>query len=157
MKLALVAVGRLKPGPLLALFQDYAGRLSWPLTLTEVEERRPLSAAELKAREGALILTALDTHIARLTHPAVVALDEHGSGITSLAFARRLENWRDEGRDALFVIGGAGGLARPVLERAEWVLSFGPMTWPHQIARMLLAEQLFRAQSILAGHPYHRE
>ncbi len=157
MKLGLVAVGRLKAGPLLALFEDYARRLAWPLALTEVEERRPLGAAELKAREGALILAALDTHIARLAHPTVVALDEHGAGLTSLAFARRLGGWRDEGRDALFVIGGAEGLARPVLERAEWVLSLGPMTWPHQIARMLLAEQLFRAQSILAGHPYHRE
>jgi 23S rRNA (pseudouridine1915-N3)-methyltransferase len=157
MKLGLVAVGRLKPGPLPALFQDYARRLSWPLTVIEVEERRPLPTAELKEREGALILKALETDFRKSLSPTIAALDQRGIALSSMGFAERLAGWRDAGKDPVFVIGGAGGLARAVLERADLTLSLGAMTWPHQLVRVMLAEQLYRAQSILAGHPYHRE
>ena len=157
MKLGLVAVGRLKPGPLPELFQDYARRLAWPLTVLEVEERRPLTAAELKEREGSLILHALETGFRKAWSPTVIALDERGAALASMGFAERLSRWRDAGKDPVFVIGGADGLAPGVLQRAGLTLSLGPMTWPHQLVRVMLAEQLFRAQSILAGHPYHRE
>ena len=156
MKLGLVAVGRLKAGPLPTLFQDYARRLAWPLTVVEVEERRPLPAAELKEREGALILQALEKDFRKTWSPSVVALDERGAPLDSMGFAQRLSRWRDAGADPVFVIGGADGLSSTLLKRADLALSLGPMTWPHQLVRVMLAEQLFRAQSILAGHPSHR-
>lgn len=88
----------------------------------------------------------------------IVALDERGQAWTSRAFADRLAAWRDAGAPGLaFAIGGADGLGGAVIERADAVLSLGAMTWPHFLARVMLLEQLYRAQQILAGHPYHRE
>ena len=97
MKLGLVAVGRMKAGPLPTLFQDYARRLAWPLTAIEVEERRPLPAAELKEREGALILDAFEKSFRKAWSPALVALDGRGPALDSRAFAERLARWRDAG------------------------------------------------------------
>ena len=123
-----------------------------PVTVVELEEKRRLPAAELKHREAELILAALPPG-ARL-----VALDERGASWTSRQFADRLVGWRDAGSAALaFAIGGADGLGQAVIDRADPVLSLGPMTWPHLLARSLLLEQLYRAQQILAGHPYHRD
>jgi 23S rRNA (pseudouridine1915-N3)-methyltransferase len=103
-------------------------------------------------REAALILAALPS-AARL-----VALDERGAPWTSRQFADRLGGWRDAGSAALaFAIGGADGLGPAVIDRADAVLSLGAMTWPHFLVRGMLLEQLYRAQQILAGHPYHRE
>ena len=156
MKVTLLAIGRLKPGPIQTLFADYTGRLAWPVELIEVEERRPLPGPALKAREGELLTAALDALSRRSSRPAVLVLDASGAGLTSEALAQRLASWRDEGRDLACVIGGAEGLARPVLDRADLVLALGALTWPHMLVRVLLAEQLYRAQSILSGHPYHR-
>ena len=87
----------------------------------------------------------------------MVALDGRGKTLTSEEFATRLARWRDDGiADLVFVIGGADGLDRRLIERAAFVLSLGAMTWPHLLVRVLLAEQIYRAQSILLGHPYHR-
>jgi 23S rRNA (pseudouridine1915-N3)-methyltransferase len=106
----------------------------------------------LRAREAELILAALAPG-ARL-----VALDERGLAWTSRDLADRLAQWRDQGTATLaFAIGGADGLGRAVIERADAVLSLGAMTWPHLLVRGMLLEQLYRAQQILAGHPYHRE
>jgi 23S rRNA (pseudouridine1915-N3)-methyltransferase len=157
MRIGLLAVGRLKSGPILALFEDYVRRLRWPLAMTEVEERRRLASAALKDREGELLLSGLETMSRKSTSPMVIALDERGTAFTSTAFAQRLGSWRDQGLDPLFIIGGADGLALPVLERAGLTLALGVMTWPHLLVRVLLVEQLYRAQSILEGHPYHRE
>jgi 23S rRNA (pseudouridine1915-N3)-methyltransferase len=89
--------------------------------------------------------------------PLVVALDEHGKSLSSEAFARQLAKWRDAGEArALFVIGGADGLPREVKDGARSMLAFGTQTWPHLLVRAMLAEQLYRAMTILAGHPYHR-
>ncbi len=156
MRVTLLAVGRLKAGPILTLFQDYARRIKWPLSTTEVEERRRLAPAALRAREGELILEALGGATRKCSNALIIALDQRGTTFTSAAFAERLGQWRDGGRDPVFVIGGADGLAPSVLERAQLTLSLGVMTWPHLIVRVLLAEQLYRAQSILGGHPYHR-
>jgi 23S rRNA (pseudouridine1915-N3)-methyltransferase len=151
MRLAIVAVGRLKAGPHEALVRHYAERLHWPLTIREVEEKRPLSAGELKEREGALLLAAVPTG------GAIVALDHRGQALTSEAFAEWLARRRDSGlADLAFLIGGAEGLSKAVRAKAQLVLSLGAMTWPHFLVRGMLLEQLYRAQQILAGHPYHR-
>jgi 23S rRNA (pseudouridine1915-N3)-methyltransferase len=154
MKLLLAAVGRARAGPERDLFEHYRRRLTWPLDLVEVEEKRALPAEQRRAREAELLLAALD----RKAGPGAVAvaLDERGTALASAAFAARLAGWRDKGAGVAFLIGGADGHGAAVSERADIVLSLGPMTWPHLLVRALLAEQLYRAQQILAGHPYHR-
>jgi 23S rRNA (pseudouridine1915-N3)-methyltransferase len=123
-----------------------------PPAITELDEKRKLPPAQLKAREAELILGAVPAG-ARL-----IALDERGQSWSSRELADRLGRWRDQGVPALaFAIGGADGLGQAVLDRADTVLSLGAMTWPHLLARSLLLEQLYRAQQILAGHPYHRD
>ncbi len=122
------------------------------MTIVELEEKRRLPPAVLKEREAELILGALPAG-ARL-----VALDQRGASWNSRDFADRLASWRDSGTAALaFAIGGAEGLAAAVIDRADTVLSLGMMTWPHFLVRGMLLEQLYRAQQILAGHPYHRK
>ena len=114
--------------------------------------RQRLPAAALRAREAALILAALPAR------SRLVALDERGVTWSSRELAERLAAWRDQGvAELAFAIGGADGLGAEVLDRADAILSLGPMTWPHFLVRSLLLEQLYRAQQILAGHPYHRE
>ena len=131
---------------------DYAGRLSPAITIVELEEKRRLPPAALKLREAELILGALPSG-ARL-----VALDQTGAAWSSRDLAARLAAWRDGGTASLaFAIGGAEGLGPAVIERADAVLSLGAMTWPHLLARSMLLEQLYRAQQIHAGHPYHRD
>lgn len=152
MRLTIACVGRLGDGPALRLYRDYAGRLAWPVTLKEVEERRKLPAGERMAREAALLLDAIPKGA------RIVALDERGKALSSAGFAQILGKWQSEGvGDLAFVIGGADGLDGGLKKRAALSLSLGAMTWPHLLCRALLAEQLYRAQSILAGHPYHRE
>jgi len=151
MRVTLAAVGRARPGPELDLFQQYVRRLAPPLILREVEERRPLPSDRLKAREAELLLGCVPPGA------VAVALDERGGALGSMAFATRLQGWRESGcGDLVFLIGGADGHGEAVRTRADLLLSFGPMTWPHMLVRALLAEQLWRAQAILSGHPYHR-
>ncbi len=151
LRITLAAVGRIKRSPLSAAFDEYAKRLTWPLSVKEVEEKRPLSGEQLSNAEGELLLAALPPDA------TLVALEPEGKEMSSEAFAALLGRYRDEGcRDLAFVIGGADGLSDAVLARAQVKLSIGAMIWPHLLARVMLAEQLFRAQSILAGHPYHR-
>ena len=122
-----------------------------PAAIVELEEKRRLPPPELKTREAELILAALPAG-ARL-----VALDQRGAEWSSRELADRLRTWRDSGIGAIaFAIGGAEGLGPAVIERADAVLSLGIMTWPHLLVRCMLLEQLYRAQQILAGHPYHR-
>ena len=109
------------------------------------------SAIEIKRREAAGILAALPANA------LVIALDLAGQCPDSPAFAATLTRWRDAGRPVCFVIGGAEGLEATVIARADHTLSLGALTWPHLLVRVMLAEQLFRAQAIAAGHPYHRE
>ncbi len=152
MRLFLIAVGRARKGPEQALFDHYAGRLSRPVLLKEVEEKRSLPAPELKKKEGQLLMRAIPGG------STVAALDERGRSLSSVAFAQRLRAWQDEGvRDLAFLVGGAAGLDGKVRDRADFVFSLGAFTWPHMLVRGLLVEQLFRAQCILTGHPYHRE
>ena len=145
----LIAIGRMGDGPEAALYARYAARIRPRLDLVELPDGRG-APAELRRREGAALLAAIP--------PAarVVALDQGGEMADSARFAARLQAWLDEGRPPCFVIGGAEGLDAAVLARAEHALSLGPMTWPHLLARAMLAEQLWRARAIAAGHPYHR-
>jgi 23S rRNA (pseudouridine1915-N3)-methyltransferase len=139
LKLHIVARGKIGRGPEAELVARYAERIGWPLQLTELPETG-----------GKVAAPALATKI--------VALDEGGTAMTSVAFARQLEAWRDSGiRETRFLIGAADGLTADERASADLLLSFGAATWPHLLVRALLAEQLYRATSIIAGHPYHRE
>ncbi len=145
----LITVGRLRAGPEAGLFARYTARLRPALTVTEIAEASG-APAEIKRREATAILAAL-------TDDAfAVALDLGGKAPTSESFAAMLTSWHDAGHKPAFLIGGAEGLGAPVIERANHILSLGPMTWPHMLVRVMLAEQLYRAQAIAARHPYHR-
>ena len=150
--LTIIAVGKKGAGPLADLQHLYSERIAWPLTIREVEEKRPSpTAAERIQREGNLLLQAIPKGA------IVVAVDGKGTEISSEEFAQRLGKWRDSSvAEVIFLIGGADGLADNVRTKANYVLSFGAMTWPHLLARGMLLEQIYRAQTILAGHPYHR-
>lgn len=151
MRLTIAAIGRASRGPERDLYELYAGRIRWPLVLREVEEKRRLTAVEMVRREGELLLAAVPSGA------TLVAMDRRGKQVDSETFARRLERWRDDSvTDVVFLIGGPDGHGDALLERASLVLSFGLMTWPHQLARAMLAEQIYRSQQLLAGHPYHR-
>jgi 23S rRNA (pseudouridine1915-N3)-methyltransferase len=148
----LLVVGKLRSGPFKELQALYATRILPPPTIVEVDERRSLPPIQLKAREGQLILGALPAGV------PFVALDERGVQWSSRALAERIAVWRDRGAPELaFAIGGADGLHSTVLDRADVTLSLGSMTWPHLLVRGMLLEQLYRAQQIVAGHPYHRD
>ncbi len=151
MKLTIAAIGRAGRGPERDLYKHYAGRIRWPLTLRELEEKKKLPPAQLMEREGELLLGAIPDKA------VIVALDRRGKVLDSEAFAGRLGRWRDESvAEVAFLIGGADGHTEALLKHASLVVSFGAMTWPHQLARAMLAEQIYRAQQLLAGHPYHR-
>ena len=157
MKLRVLAVGRTKDGPEAALIAEYAKRLKGTLTIEEVEERRPSSGAELKARE-AVLLQAVLAKGAKGGRQIVVAMDERGKNLGSRDFAGKLQGWQNQGvTEVTFVLGGADGLAPELRDSADLVLCLGQMTWPHLLARVMLVEQIYRAQQILAGHPYHRD
>ena len=138
MLLHIVARGKIGRGSEAELVDRYLKRIAWPVKLTEIGDK---GATPPPSPNGVTIL-----------------LDEKGEDLASAALAVRLERWRDQGkREARFLIGAADGHDDAERERADLLLSFGPATWPHMLARAMLAEQLFRATSILANHPYHRE
>jgi len=146
----LVAIGKARQGPEAALFARYNARLRPPLLLRELPDGRGAGAAAIKAREGAALLDALPEGA------LLVALDQGGAAPDSAGLARLVARWRESGRSLAFAIGGAEGLDAAVLKRADASLSFGPQTGPHLLVRAMLAEQLWRAQAIATGHPYHR-
>ena len=151
MNILIAAIGRAGRGPERALYEHHAARIRWKLTLCELEEKKKLPPAQLKSREGELLLGAVPDGA------TLVALDRRGTGLDSEGFARYLGRRRDQSvRTLVFAIGGSEGHGDALLARADLVLSFGAMTWPHLMARSMLAEQIYRAQQILAGHPYHR-
>jgi 23S rRNA (pseudouridine1915-N3)-methyltransferase len=156
MRILLVAVGRIRNGPERELYRHYAARLAWPVTLKEIDPPRQQTVSRQKFYEGEKLLAALPKDVGP-RDVAVVALDEGGEVVDSALFAKRIGQWRDQGvGEIAFLVGGADGLDAAVKRRADLLLSFGRVTWPHFLVRGLLAEQLYRAQQILAGHPYHR-
>jgi 23S rRNA (pseudouridine1915-N3)-methyltransferase len=151
MKLTLLCVGALKASPEQDLLEQYRTRLSWPFDMREIICRKRGLPEQTKSWEGDLLLQAIEPDA------VVIGLDERGTSLTSLEFAKTLETYRNEGLKSLtFVIGGADGLSDPVRKRCQKLVSFGRMTWPHLLVRGMLVEQLYRAQQILTGHPYHR-
>jgi 23S rRNA (pseudouridine1915-N3)-methyltransferase len=159
MRLVLIAVGRARPGPERDLFDDYAGRIKaagpsvslGPLSLVEVESRKRLTGPELAQAEAQAILAAVPAGA------GIIALDERGKHLSSPDFSAKLAALRDSGiSDLAFIIGGADGLHDSVRARANLCLGLGAMTWPHMLVRPLIAEQIYRAITILSGHPYHR-
>lgn len=159
MRITIAAIGRMKQGPereLVSRYLDRARGTGKPLALTgfevlEFAESRAATADARKDDEARTLLAALPEGVR-------VVLDEHGKSVSSQAFASQLGRWRDDGRPAVsFVIGGADGHGREMLDGAALTLSFSPLTWPHQLVRIMLAEQLYRTTTILSGHPYHRE
>ena len=139
MLLHVIARGKIGRSPEAELTDRYLKRIGWPVKLTELPER----SGNMPAAQP---------------NSVTVLLDERGEPMSSVALARILEKWRDGGkREARFLIGAADGHSDKERAEADLLLSFGPATWPHLLARAMLAEQLFRATSILANHPYHRE
>jgi 23S rRNA (pseudouridine1915-N3)-methyltransferase len=147
--LRVIAIGRLKDGPEATLFARYATRMRPTLALTELPEARG-APTEIKRRESTALLAALPPTA------FAVALDQSGEAPDSARLALLLERWLALGRPICFLIGGAEGLDAAVLTRADATLSLGALTWPHFLARAMLAEQLYRARTIATGHPYHR-
>lgn len=160
MRIYFASIGKLKSGAERELFDRYADRIaksgrSLGMILApelEFSESRAAKARERKEEEAAALLAAVPEDA------VLVALDERGQAISSKTFAERLESWKDEGAPAIaFLIGGPDGHGQALLDRATLRIALGAMTWPHQIARALIAEQVYRAITIMSGHPYHRQ
>jgi 23S rRNA (pseudouridine1915-N3)-methyltransferase len=159
MRLVVIAIGRLKQGPERELteryrerFDDIGRKLGFRgPEVHEIPESRARDPATRINEEAAGISAAIPAK------SVLVALDERGENIDSATFARQLGRWRDEAAaNTIFAIGGADGLSPELRRKAKLVMAFGSATWPHQMVRLMLLEQLYRAATILAGHPYHR-
>ena len=159
MRITVAAVGRLKAGPETELAERYRKRaeqtgrnLGWKaVEIVEIRESRASDPAKRMLEESIALATVIPKDA------AVVLLDPRGQNVDSAGLASHIATWRANGRSAIvFMIGGADGLAPTVCEKADLRLSFGTATWPHQLVRVMLLEQLYRATTILTGHPYHR-
>ena len=159
MRLLVISIGRLKQGPERELaeryherFEDIGRKLGFRgLEIHEIPESRARDAATRIAEEATAISSAIPDK------SVLVALDERGENIDSAAFARNLGRWRDQSvASTIFAIGGADGLSPELRRKAKLSIAFGSATWPHQMVRVMLLEQVYRAATILAGHPYHR-
>lgn len=151
MRILVLAIGRSRDKALATLIERYRQRTSWPIELRELEPKQE-DPQRRREEEARLLREALPAD-----DKVVIALDEHGVELTSPALAARLGAWRDQGRRCIvFLIGGADGHHASVLDLVDLKLAFGRLTWPHELVRLLLVEQIYRASAILAGHPYHR-
>lgn len=148
MKIRIIAVGKLKASPLLDLCDEYVKRMKWQVSVKEIDAPKGSTSVQ----EAPLILKALgSSHF-------TIALDERGETFTSPEFSKKISKWAAAapGNEITFLIGGADGFDNAVREQAKFLLSFGKQTWPHMLVRVMLLEQVYRAQQIIAGHPYHR-
>ena len=153
MRFHLIVIGKARQGPERTLFDHYHQRLRWPLTVSEHEVKKNLTHVEARqAAEATLIENAIPKGA------VIVALDERGKNLSSRDWSQQINQWQDSSeRDVALIIGGADGLAPTIRQQARLLLSYGKATWPHMLVRALVAEQLYRAHTILDGHPYHRE
>ena len=151
LKIEIIAAGRLKKGPSFELCEEYIKRIKWPLAIYEVESKSKDGQAAQREE-----IQKIKEHIK--PQAFIVALDKKGKNLGSMDFSQTMEKIQNSGKDYIqFIIGGAEGLTDEIIKRANLVLSFGQPTWPHILARIMLLEQIYRAQQILIGHPYHRE
>jgi 23S rRNA (pseudouridine1915-N3)-methyltransferase len=151
MNITIAAVGRMKAGPEKVLWDGYARRLNWSLAVKEVEEKKPLKPPQMKIREAELLLAAIPKGA------TLIAMDQNGRALSSPDFAKKIVALQDDGtRDVAFVIGGSDGLDKSILDKAHLKIAMGEMTWPHMLARVMLLEQIYRAQCIISNHPYHK-
>jgi 23S rRNA (pseudouridine1915-N3)-methyltransferase len=154
MRISILAIGKFENSPQQTLFLDYAKRLKWKIELKEFELRNAKNFAvpQIKEGEGRLILQALRPST------KLIALDENGQEFSSQNFSKLISNFGLRGEsDLTFVLGGANGIAPEILQKSSLKLSLGKMTLPHLLARVILIEQIYRAETIISGHPYHRE
>jgi 23S rRNA (pseudouridine1915-N3)-methyltransferase len=159
MRLIVAAVGRLKQGPERELAASYCKRaeatgraLGWrAIEIVEIRESRAQDRDRRRTEESIALANVIPNDA------VVIILDEHGENLDSAALAGLMRQWRADNREsACFIIGGADGLAPNLLDRAKIRLAFGGATWPHQLVRIMLLEQIYRAGTMLSGHPYHR-
>ena len=145
MKFHILAIGQLKQGPEKDLLEQYSKRITWSLAIKELNPRKPSDTSSL------ILENIPDSS-------AVIALDERGKNLNSLEFSGLIQNYLDSGvKNLSFLIGGADGFEEAVRSKADHLISFGRLTWPHMVVRALLVEQLYRSQQIINRHPYHRE
>ena len=151
MKIKVICIGALKKSPELDLIQEYLKRSKWKIDFKELPSRSDLSGETLKETEARAILD-------QAQGLPLIALDERGDVPSSRQFAQLFQDMQNKGHSQVAIcIGGADGLHESVRAQAQFIISFGRLTWPHMLVRVLLAEQLYRAQQILVGHPYHRD
>ncbi len=151
MRVIIASIGRFREGPEKQLWLHYALRIPWKIDLKEIELKKELPPAKRVEEEGRLLLEACDKAQKR------VLLDERGRDLASAEFAKKLQDWQVQGQaDIAFLIGGADGVSPGLRKQADLMLSFGRVSWPHLLMRALLAEQLYRAHTLMTGHPYHR-
>ena len=153
MKITIAAIGKgHRSTPTFSLFEEYRKRTPWKIELKEMEEKRNLPSSQLKESESKMLLDSVSCS------SIMVALDENGKNISSKDFASMILSWQNEGHNHIsFLIGGALGHGKEVLNRANTKLSFGNMTWPHMLVRSMLSEQIYRAYTIINNHPYHKD
>ena len=154
MRITILSIGKFENSPHKAVFEHYLKRLKWKVELKEIELRNSdkLSLAERKVGEGELLLKALNAS------SKLIVCDENGENLKSKNFAKLISDFAIRGDSNLtFVIGGSDGLSLEILQKAKLKIAFGAMTLPHLMVRSILIEQLYRAQTIIEGHPYHRE
>jgi 23S rRNA (pseudouridine1915-N3)-methyltransferase len=159
MRIVVAAVGRLKRGPEVELAERYRERAVKSGRGIGLRSLDIIEIAESRARDAQRRMLEESIALANIIpeRAAVVLLDPHGETLDSSALTKRLRGWNDGGRDVAFVIGGPDGLAPTLSENATLHLAFGALTWPHQLVRVMLLEQIYRAVTMMSGHPYHRE
>lgn len=151
MNITILSIGRFKNNPQKEIFETYVNRLPWNIALKELEVKSAVTGEVLKQKEGELLLSAA------ANSAKIILLDERGKNLSSKEFAEQISNFQDNGQNLTFIIGGASGVSEEVKRKANLILSLGKLTFPHMMVRSILAEQLYRAYSIINNHPYHRE
>ncbi len=150
MKFNIIAIGKMKSSPELDIAKKYIKRCSIPINIIELETKKTLLENQIKKAEADLILSKISNN------DILIALDETGTTFSSEKFSEKIKTLTANGQNIYFVIGGAFGLDKSVKQRADIVISFGAMTFPHMLVRVMLCEQLYRVQTIMDNHPYHK-
>lgn len=151
MRINIAAIGKFKNSSEKDIFHSYIKRIPWQVVLKESETKKHSTTDQMKEAEAALLLASIPKA------SKIIALDERGKDISSSELAGLIESWQNEGTGSVaFIIGGADGLSQTIRNKADFILSFGKLTWPHMLVRAMLAEQIYRIYSIISGHPYHR-